>query len=140
MLIAVVVLSVLGITGCGGAPRAIQGQRYDPADVEVRPVTPGSTGKSAPIPPGSARLTGKVSDEVGSRIVGALVEIRANAGGADERQTTTDLRGFYSFDLRPGSWRMLVTKLGYCPEFRVMQVGSMEEHVEDFSLRQVKDC
>lgn len=139
-VIAVVVLSVLGITGCGGAPRAIQGQRYDPADVEVRPASPAPTRTSGAISPGYARLTGKVSDESGSRLVGASVEVRRGDGAGDAVQTATDLRGFYSFDLEAGSWRVLVTQLGYCPEFTTVRIRSMEEHAADLSLRAINDC
>jgi len=71
----------------------------------------------------STGMRGRVTDAAGRPIVGALVLLRSGTASQEARSDST---GAYSVaGLRPGSWRVVVQRLGYVPDTSDVAVGAV---------------
>lgn len=76
----------------------------------------GGGGTGEPIPSGSGRIDGRVSDEAGAPVEGARVEVVPAAEGAAPLATTTDVEGRWSIDGVPaGPARVIIRREGRDP-------------------------
>ncbi|MGE5362624.1 MAG: TonB-dependent receptor [Bacteroidota bacterium] len=74
-------------------------------------------------------LSGKITDEKGTPLIGATVVVRETRNG-----TTTDNSGEYKLLLQPGNYTLDISFIGYEKQNRKVQVRPRENRSEHFAL------
>src|SRR6267142_1714131 len=79
--------------------------------------------------PGNPILRGKITDATGAPVAGAVLEIKGT-----RLRATSGEDGSYRIEVRPGSYTLVVKRIGYGPEERKITVPGPETEGEGLDL------
>jgi Carboxypeptidase regulatory-like domain len=108
--------------------------RQAPVFLLLAAVTAASLAAAEKHPAANAVLAGTVFDSNGHALPGCVVEIVSEAGPQQEQRGATDQRGEYAIRVLAGRFTVAVSRKGFQPQRKAVEVGEGEKSATTFLL------